>query len=124
MRFQINSLHSTINVGTFVGTVIFHQQKLESIKARRLNMQQRTHSGIKSALWLLAAIYLIPFALGATWRYLEIGYGVDMQQYGWISPFLYLFATMNSLALLFLFAYALIQSKKLFTRPLSGIMEH
>ena len=101
-----------------------YQAKLESIQAKRLNMQQRVNAGIKSVLWLLAAIYLIPFALGATWRYLDIGYGADVHQFGWISPFLYLFAIMNSLALLFLFAYALIQSKKLFTRSLSGIMEH
>ncbi|WP_154224597.1 hypothetical protein [Marinicella rhabdoformis] len=100
-----------------------YQAKLESIQSRRLTMSQRTTAFIKSAAWLCFAFAVIPALLGMTWRGVEVGYGIDTGNNIWAEPLVYVFCLLNSLALLYLFFNALIQSKKLLTRCLSGIQE-
>ena len=100
-----------------------YQSKFESIKARRLNMQQRVNAFLKSAAWILAAFYLIPVVLIAAWVKLGSGYGLNIVKYDWLFPLLVVLTALANLALIGLLVYALVQAKKLLVRSLSGIME-
>ena len=100
-----------------------YQSQLEAVQAKRLNMRQRVKTTLKSLIWLFAAIYFIPLALGVTWEYVSMGYGIGAPKSGWTEAILYVFAFLNSLALIIVFFYSLNQSKRMLTTALSGITE-